>query len=258
MEFARQLRAGESGATYPRELAEVREIVGDMPFLVPGVGAQGGDVVQAVQNGRTRARRGTDHQLVARDPVRIIGEDFADAARKATLYVARSDQCRASLDAHQLSSPQRLRRSVFWQGCSGGGSQGAGSSSANILFFEATARTRTSLDPQRARAVESQTILRDLCEGLTTLAKDASTAPGVAKEWTASADGKAYTFTLRPEARWSNGDKVVAEDFVAGLRRLVDPTTASQYAQIIDVVANAGDIINGKQKPETSGCIGAE
>jgi orotidine-5'-phosphate decarboxylase len=41
------------GATYPRELAEVREIVGTMPFLVPGVGAQGGDVAAAVSNGQT-------------------------------------------------------------------------------------------------------------------------------------------------------------------------------------------------------------
>jgi orotidine-5'-phosphate decarboxylase len=41
------------GATYPRELAEVREIVGNMPFLVPGVGAQGGDVAQAVSSGQT-------------------------------------------------------------------------------------------------------------------------------------------------------------------------------------------------------------
>ncbi len=46
------------GATYPRELAEIREIVGNMPFLVPGVGAQGGDVAQAVQNGRTKAGTG--------------------------------------------------------------------------------------------------------------------------------------------------------------------------------------------------------
>src|SRR5579862_5614550 len=41
------------GATYPRELAEVREIVGTMPFLVPGVGAQGGDVAAAVSSGQT-------------------------------------------------------------------------------------------------------------------------------------------------------------------------------------------------------------
>ncbi len=71
------------GATYPRELAEIREIVGDMPFLVPGVGAQGGDVVQAVQNGRTKAGSG----LVISSSRAILyassGADFATAARTA-------------------------------------------------------------------------------------------------------------------------------------------------------------------------------
>ena len=96
-------------------------------------------------------------------------------------------------------------------------------------------------------------MLRDLCEGLTSLAKDASPAPGVASEWSVSDDGKTYTFKLRPEARWSNGDRVVAADFVAGLRRLVDPATASQYAQIIDTIVNAGDIIAGKKPPDSLG-----
>jgi orotidine-5'-phosphate decarboxylase len=71
------------GATYPRELAEVREIAGDMPFLVPGVGAQGADVVQAVQNGRTRNGAG----IVISSSRAILyassGEDFASAARTA-------------------------------------------------------------------------------------------------------------------------------------------------------------------------------
>jgi orotidine-5'-phosphate decarboxylase len=73
------------GATYPRELAEIREIVGDLPFLVPGVGAQGGDVVQAVQNGRTKAGTG----LVISSSRGILyasfGADFATAARNAAL-----------------------------------------------------------------------------------------------------------------------------------------------------------------------------
>jgi len=72
------------GATYPRELAEVREIVGNMPFLVPGVGAQGGDVAQAVQNGQTTAGSG----LVISSSRGILyassGENFASAARAAT------------------------------------------------------------------------------------------------------------------------------------------------------------------------------
>jgi orotidine-5'-phosphate decarboxylase len=73
------------GATYPRELAEIRQIVGDMPFLVPGVGAQGGDVVQVVQNGQTAAGTG----LVISSSRGILyassGENFAAAARAATV-----------------------------------------------------------------------------------------------------------------------------------------------------------------------------
>ena len=82
------------GATYPRELAEVREIVGNMPFLVPGVGAQGGDVAQAVQHGQTAAGTG----LIISSSRSILyassGEDFASAARKATLTLR--DQVNAS------------------------------------------------------------------------------------------------------------------------------------------------------------------
>ena len=110
-----------------------------------------------------------------------------------------------------------------------------------------------SLDPQKARSVESQGILRDLCEGLTTLDKAAAVAPGVATAWTVSADGKKYTFDLRPDARWSNGERVVAADFVAALQRLADPATASAYAQVIDVVENASDIVARKKPPESLG-----
>jgi orotidine-5'-phosphate decarboxylase len=72
------------GATYPQELAEIRAIVGDLPFLVPGVGAQGGDVAAAVRAGRTADGLG----MVINSSRGIIyaggGEGFADAARAAT------------------------------------------------------------------------------------------------------------------------------------------------------------------------------
>ena len=110
-----------------------------------------------------------------------------------------------------------------------------------------------SLDPQKARGFEAQTILRDLCEGLTTLDKHAGVAPGVASRWLVSADGLTYTFELRPEARWSNGDRVVAADFVAALIRLVNPATGSAYAQYVDVIANAGDIVAGLKPPDVLG-----
>ena len=110
-----------------------------------------------------------------------------------------------------------------------------------------------SLDPQKARGFEAQSILRDLCEGLTTLDKKAGVAPGVARSWSASLDGLTYTFDLRREVRWSNGDALVAADFVAGLRRLVDPATGSAYAQYIDVIANASDIVAGRKSVDTLG-----
>jgi oligopeptide transport system substrate-binding protein len=140
-------------------------------------------------------------------------------------------------------------------GCSRetGTPSGAASVASGNVLLRGNGPEPDSLDPQRARSNESHNVLRDLCEGLTSLAKDASPAPGVASEWNVSDDGKTYTFKLRPEARWSNGDRVVGADFVAALRRLVDPATASQYAQIIDTVVNAGDIISGKKPPDSLG-----
>ena len=123
----------------------------------------------------------------------------------------------------------------------------------NTTLLRGSGAEPDSLDPQKARSVESQGILRDLCEGLTTLDKTAGVAPGVATNWAVSADGKRYTFNLRPDAHWSNGDRVVAADFVAALRRLTDPATASAYAQVIDVVENASDIVAGKKPPESLG-----
>jgi orotidine-5'-phosphate decarboxylase len=71
------------GATYPRELGEVRAIVGDMPLLVPGIGAQGGDVEQCVANGKTADGTG----MLINSSRGIIhagkGADFADAAAHA-------------------------------------------------------------------------------------------------------------------------------------------------------------------------------
>jgi oligopeptide transport system substrate-binding protein len=102
-----------------------------------------------------------------------------------------------------------------------------------------------SLDPQKARQDSSLNILRDLFEGLTALDRDAAVVPGAAREWRVSADGTIYTFTLRDGLVWSNGDPLVARDFRNGLRRLVDPATASEYANILAPVVNAEPITRG-------------
>lgn len=110
-----------------------------------------------------------------------------------------------------------------------------------------------SLDPQRARTVESGNLLRDLYEGLTTIGRDGAPAPGAATDWRVSDDGLRWTFTLRPGQRWSNGDPLVAGDFVAALRRLVDPATRSQYAQVVDSIRHAQAVIAGRLPPDALG-----
>ncbi|GLQ47702.1 orotidine 5'-phosphate decarboxylase [Dyella lipolytica] len=74
-----------TGATWPEQLAEVRALVGDVPLLVPGIGAQGGDVEAVVRNGRTPA--GTGLMISSSRAILYAGngEDFAQAARAATL-----------------------------------------------------------------------------------------------------------------------------------------------------------------------------
>jgi len=103
-----------------------------------------------------------------------------------------------------------------------------------------------SLDPQKARTAEAQVILRDVFECLTSLDHEGHAAPGGADSWSISPDGRTYSFTLRPSAHWSNGDPVTGGDYVAGLRRLVDPTTASENADLIEMIHNARAIVTGK------------
>jgi oligopeptide transport system substrate-binding protein len=104
-----------------------------------------------------------------------------------------------------------------------------------------------TLDPQRARTDGAFNILRDLFEGLTAVGQDGSAVPAAATSWTVSPDGLEYTFHLRDGLRWSTGDPLVAGDYIAGMRRLVDPATASPYAQILEPVVNAAAITRGEK-----------
>ncbi len=110
-----------------------------------------------------------------------------------------------------------------------------------------------TLDPQLARTTQSHTVLRDLFEGLLTYSADGKLVGGAAERWEVSDDGLTYSFWLRPEGRWSNGETVVAQDFVYSFRRLVDPKTAAFYAETLVNVSNAADIIAGDKLPETLG-----
>jgi oligopeptide transport system substrate-binding protein len=154
------------------------------------------------------------------------------------------------LDSRALAVALALLLALAASGCArNSGTGAAGPLTHPSILLRGNGPEPDSLDPQKARTFQAQEILRDLYECLTSVAKDGGVAPGVAQDWSASADGKTYTFRLRPDARWSNGDRVVGEDFVTALRRLVDPATASPYAQVIAVIAHADAIIAGKAPP---------
>jgi oligopeptide transport system substrate-binding protein len=103
-----------------------------------------------------------------------------------------------------------------------------------------------TLDPHRAEGVPASNVLRDLYEGLVSEAANGDYIPGAAESWTISEDGKTYRFKIRDEAVWSNGDRVVAEDFVFSLRRSVDPKTLSNYSSMLYPIKNARDVVLGK------------
>ncbi|WP_318469009.1 ABC transporter substrate-binding protein [Photobacterium leiognathi] len=111
-----------------------------------------------------------------------------------------------------------------------------------------------SLDPQKVSGVPESNVIRDLLEGLVNQDSKGNLVPGAAKSWETE-DYKTWTFHIRDDAKWSNGDPVTAEDFVYTWRRLADPKTASPYASYIQMttMANAEDIIAGKKAPETLG-----
>jgi oligopeptide transport system substrate-binding protein len=156
-------------------------------------------------------------------------------------------------------APEETSSTVPASGIEGAGAQpggpgtDAGTPGDRPILVRGNGPEPDSLDPQRARNVESGNVLRDVYQTLTEIGRDGEPVPGAAREWSVSEDGLRWTFRLRAEARWSNGNPVVAEDFAAALRRLVDPATASQYAQVVDAIRGATGIITGRQPPSELG-----
>ena len=106
-----------------------------------------------------------------------------------------------------------------------------------------------SLDSSVATDQVSFLVMTNAMEGLYRLGDKDKVMPGLAKEEKVSADGKTYTFKLR-DAKWSNGDKIVAADFVYAWQRAVDPKTASEYAYMLYPVLN-GEACSTGDKPVT-------
>ena len=105
------------------------------------------------------------------------------------------------------------------------------------------------LDPQIVTGVPEHHIIMSLIEGL--VAEDPSgsgVVPGTAERWETSSDGLVWTFHLRANARWSNGDPVTAQDFVRSYERFLSPSIASQYAEFLYHVVGAREFNKGELK----------
>lgn len=110
-----------------------------------------------------------------------------------------------------------------------------------------------SMDTVKATDQVSFVVMNNVMEGLYRLDKDQKPTPGVAESYTKSEDGKKYTFKLRKDAKWSNGDLVTANDFVFAWKRAVNPATAAEYAYIMFDIKNAKAINEGKAPVDSLG-----
>ncbi|PEW73954.1 peptide ABC transporter substrate-binding protein [Bacillus cereus] len=102
-----------------------------------------------------------------------------------------------------------------------------------------------SLDTAKTMDGTSAHVMQNIFEGLYVLDDQDQPIPAVAKSFKRSEDGKKYTFDLRKDAKWSNGDSVTANDFMFAWKRAINPETASQYAYMLFHVKNAKEINKG-------------
>ncbi len=158
-----------------------------------------------------------------------------------------------------------LAMSVALTACSGSGgekkstttSSGGGEEKKSEIKYAAKQvlnRTENqeipTMDVSKSTDTLGSQILGNTMEGLYRLDKDNKPIPAAAESSTKSEDGKKYTFKLRKDAKWSNGDPVTAKDFVYAWQRLLDKNTAAEYAFIAFYIKNA-EAINKGEKPLT-------
>lgn len=132
----------------------------------------------------------------------------------------------------------------------GSGSAGSGSSELNVMLETPV----QSLDPQQATDGTSFEVIANFMDGLMQMDADGQAVNALAETYELSDDGLTYTFHIRKDANWSNGEPVTAADFVFAWQRAVDPQVASEYSYMlsdIGQIKNAAEIIAGtKDKSE--------
>ncbi|MDU2063494.1 MAG: peptide ABC transporter substrate-binding protein [Sporomusaceae bacterium] len=126
-------------------------------------------------------------------------------------------------------------------------------SSVQAPFRYALETEPATLDPAKSTAIPESLVELQIFEGLTRLDNHDEPLPGVATSWEISPDGLHYRFHLREDAKWSNGDPVVAADFEYAWKRALDPAVASENAYMLYSIKNAEDYNSGKASADSVG-----
>ena len=149
---------------------------------------------------------------------------------------------------------------VFTLAACGGGGEGEGSEADTLDISVCFASEPSTIDPALNSAVDGAIMIQHTFEGLIKWVDDgegnATLAPGMAESWDVSDDGLVYTFHLREDAVWSDGEPVTAYDFEYAWQRLVDPNTAADYSYMADCILNGPEIIyDGTKDPSELGAV---
>ena len=138
-----------------------------------------------------------------------------------------------------------LVASLFFSGCGSRETAVASGNREQVLHIGNLSEP-SDLDPQTVSSLQDFQIIVGLFEGLTSY--DPATAepiPGVATRWESDPDGLKWTFHLRPDAKWSNGESVTASDFVWAYQRVLSAKLGSEYAAMLFCLANAREYLAG-------------
>lgn len=137
-------------------------------------------------------------------------------------------------------------------GSSSTGDSAQSSSKAQELNFNIGGDLKT-LDPALNQAVDGGIVIENLFEGLYKPDDNMKPVPGIAESYDLSDDQMTYTFHLRKDAKWSNGDPVTAGDFEYAWKRVLDPNTAAEYAYQMMYLVGAEEYNGGKGSADAVG-----
>lgn len=141
-------------------------------------------------------------------------------------------------------------------GCSTPGSKsgGDGGNSDEKVFRYSTSTEPTTLDPTKSNSIPDNEVQHALTESLVRNT-GGEVYPGVAESWEVSEDGLTYTFHLNPDAKWSDGEQITAQDFVYSWQRLMNPDTAAPYSFIGEYIKNGLAVEKGEMDPSQLGVV---